>query len=441
MSDVDDRQPPSDVNAEQCVLGACMMSTKALDDAAGLVIADDFYLPRHGELFAAMLTMRETGLAVDPVSLGHHMGNRLIAVGGLPFIHDLMAAPPTASNVAYHCEIVTAMATRRRLSMAGQRVSQLAHDKSQDPEDIVESARGLLDDVAHVTRRNVDVEEIGNASKLVLAELAEPEQSALSTGWRRLDDLHLGGLRPGTLTIVGARPSVGKSVIVGDMALDAALHGHGALFISLEMTRTELICRMLSNLASVPLSRLLRHQLGGYDGEDWKRVQKAHDRLDGIPLGMTQNPYLGLTSIRSLARDRARTARGLRLIVVDYLGLINPADKKQDRRIQVDAISRGLKLMAKELEVAVVAACQLNRGPEQRVDKRPSLADLRESGSIEQDADNVWLLYREPEDPADPTAGREIEVIVAKNRQGPTGSVQLEWVPEYCRAVSQASGF
>ena len=424
------RMPPSDLDAERALLGACMLLPAALDDAIETVRPDDFYRPGHGEIFAAMIGMRDNGHEVDPVTVAAHLGDRIGKVGGHPYLIDLYSSPPTAANAGYYADIVTGHAVRRRLIAAGQRAMQLGYTADASPADTVERARQALDLVAASARGDVRAVEIDELGAAALTRYASPEPPALSTGWPDLDRIMSGGFRPGTVTVIGARPAVGKTLVGANIAAAAALAGHGGLFVSLEMTKDELTDRIISNLASVDLEKLTRHQLSQHD---WRAVEDATDKLRGMPLAVIDEPYLSITGIRAHARDRTRTARGLSLLVVDYLGLVRPADAKRDRREQVDAISRGLKLLAKELHIPVVALHQLNRQSEMRANKRPALSDLRESGAVEQDADTVWLLHRDPDEEE---RRFELEVIVAKNRQGRTGSVSLQWAPHYARAGS-----
>ncbi|GEL19314.1 replicative DNA helicase [Pseudonocardia asaccharolytica] len=428
----DERLPPADLDAERALLGACMHGQRALDTAVEILDPRDFYRPAHAELFAAMVAMRDTGREVDPVTLAAHLGDRLAKLGGHPHLIDLYGAPPTAANTAHYAEIISDAAVRRRLLEAGQRAIQLAHTASDDPAENVERARAALDDVAAQARGEAQAVEIDDLAGRALLRYQNPAPRGVSTGWPDMDEILSGGYRPGHLTVVGARPAVGKSLVACCTAAAVALDGHGVLVVSLEMTEAELTDRILANLASVDLGRLTRHEL---TERDWQAVEHAADRLRGLPLAVVDHPHLGLTGIRSLARDRARSPRGLSLLVVDYLGLVRPADPRLPRQEQVAGISRGLKLLAKELEVHVLALHQLNRQSEMRANRRPVLADLRESGAIEADADAVWLLHR---DDADETSRYELEVLVAKNRHGRTGNVGLAWNPQYARAGSLA---
>lgn len=430
-------QPPQDLAAEQSVLGGMMLSRDAIADVVeALAGPADFYKPAHQSVYECILELFVRGDPADAVTVAAELHRRgdLGRLGGAPYLHSLIAAVPTASNAHYYAEIVAEKAILRRLIQAGTRVVQLGHHGNEAGEvaDVVERARASLDEVALVARGGTRAAEIDDLAAEALTRYANPAPAGVPTGCPDLDGILGGGLRPGTLTVIGARPATGKTVVGMCLALNAAQRGHGALFVSLEMTEAELTDRVLANLGSIRLGHLITHKLSD---RDWEAVQSAVDRLHGMPLAIVDNPHMGLVGIRSLARDRLRTPRGLGLLVVDYLSLMLPADPKAPRHEQVAAMSRGLKLLAKELLVPVVALHQLNRNPEGRQDRRPSMSDLRESGAVEQDADNVWLLHR-PE-PGDPREG-EIDFIIAKNRQGATGVVTQLWAPQYARVSSFA---
>lgn len=425
-----DTPPPADIDAERAVIGACLTTPRALDSCAEIVTVDDFYRPAHADLFAAMLAMREAGREVDPLTVADHLGDQIVRLGGAPYLLDCTAAVPTAANAAYYAEIVADAATRRRLSDAALRINQLAHHglgPGIEVADLVERSRATLDAVAAGARG--DVETIGLADLVddALDRYESPQPPSLSTGWAALDDALAGGLRPGTLTIIGARPNVGKTILGANLATNAASAGHGVILFSLEMPRAELTDRIIASVADVRLHNITTRTLSPVD---WSRVRTAATRLRSWPLHINDHPNLGLTGIRSLARDRLRTARGLGLIVIDYVGLIRPADPRVPRQEQVAAFSRGLKLLAKELDVPVVALAQVNREAARSETQRPQLHQLRESGAIEADADAVWLLHR----PTELARAGEIDVGIAKNRHAALTTVTLLWEPHHARA-------
>lgn len=418
--------PPWDERAEQSALGATMLSSRALADIVETLQPEDFYKPHHQVIYRAVLRLEQAGQPVDPVTLGSELErhNELERVGGAPFLHTLMSACPTAANAPYYADRVLEQATRRGLLQASQRIAQLACNSTASADEFVEDARQTLDQVTTRSRTDAPVHDLDDLAANALARYAAPEPPSLSTGDAQLDGL-LGGLRPGTLTVIGARPGVGKSVLGINIATHAASRGEGALLVSLEMPETEVTDRVLANIASVELDRITKHRLSP---NCWGRLRDASVTMKGWPLRVVDQANLSLAGIRSVARDHVRTPRGLGVLVVDYLQLIRPADPRAPREQQVASFSRGLKLLAKELGLPVVALAQVNRGSEQRSDRRPVLADLRESGSIEADADAVLLLHHDPEHPG------EIETTAAKNRHGRIGTVHLAWSPHYARA-------
>lgn len=426
-------QPPQDIDAERAVLAAMLNSTNAIDDVAGMLRGADFYRPAHQIIFDTIIDVHRDGGRPDPVTVGDRLGSELRRVGGTEYLLDLYGALLVAANADYYAEVISAKAVLRRLSEAGQRVYQWAHTSVTGPDvdGLLDRARAAVDE-ATASYRNRSHEEgawIGDLAKAALDRYAQPKLPGLATGWADVDQILNGGLRPGQLVIVGARTGVGKSVVGINLAVEASRAGRGVVFASLEMDRDEITDRVLAQVASVELGSLTRHQLSP---DEWLRVEKASGQLQGVPLRVEDASSLSLARLRSLARDQRRHVAGLGLVVADYLQLLNGADPRVPREQQVAQFSRELKLLAKELRVPVVALSQLNRMSEQRTDKRPTKADLRESGSIEQDADIIVLLWRDPA----PEHDGEIAFIVDKHRQGRTGDVYLQWAPHYARARS-----
>ncbi len=426
---MNDLMPPCDLNAEQAVLGSVLLAPQARREVGEILGVEDFYRPAHQAIYAASLTLMQGAQGVDVITVAAELERRgdLVRVGGPPYLHTLLAAVPTTANVAYYADIVAAKAVQRRMIEAGTRIVQMGYASDSDSiTDTVSRARAELDKLSSAVVAG-DVVEMAELVPEALAELEQPLAPGYPTGFVDLDDVLGGGLHPGTLTIIGARPGVGKSILCLQFAAGVAKAGYGALMFSLEMSRSELMGRFFADAATIELTRLHGHTL---DDDDWRRLMAKTPTIAAWPLAVADIPRIGLVGIAARARDRAATPRGLALVVVDYLQLVTPSDPKATREQQVSALSRGLKLLARELNVPVVAAAQLNRGPEQRTDKRPVLSDLRESGAIEADADTVMLLHDEPD-----KAG-ELEVILAKNRHGPRSAVRLSWTPAYARARS-----
>lgn len=416
--------------AEACVLGAMMLDNRVIDDIAATLTGPDFYKPIHEVVYDAILTLHHDGERPDPVRVAARVGSGLAPVGGAVYLHTLVSNTPFSAAGPKYAEQVAEHALRRSLVDAAQRIRQRA-ESDMPAATAVEDARKILEDATSATRRA----DNGLDASALLAEtldaLEQGEDTGIETGWADLDH-RVNGLRPGQLAIIGARPGVGKSVIAANLAAHVCRSGHGVHLASLEMTRREVMNRMLSATASVDLSLLMNHRLRE---SDWARIGDKAMAINSWPLWVDETPSQSLQQLRS----RARTTAGrvdLGLVVVDYLQLMRPRDRKVPREQQVGELSEGLKALAKELSVPVVALAQVNRGPMDRHDKRPAMSDLRESGRIEADADHVWLLHREDLVAKDSTSG-VMEVLVAKNRNGVAGgTVELQFQGHYSRAVS-----
>jgi replicative DNA helicase len=433
VTGVMDHQPPQDLAAERAVLGAMMRSADAVADVAELLDDAELYQPAHQAIYRAILAVHRDGIVPDPVAVSDKLAQRgeLTHTGGDKYLLDLYAGVNIARNAEYYAEIISGKASLRRLAAAAQRITHLAHSGAGGAEldEVLDQARAAVDaaTAGYRNRRHDEGTNIGDLALAALDRYAQPQPPGLATGWADLDDMLSGGIRPGNLAVVGARPSIGKSVLGINLAVTAARTGTGALFASLEMHRDEVMDRIFASLAAIELDNLTSHKLSD---DDWARVQYWAVQLQEVPLRIEDTPELSLARLRALARDRTRHPAGLGLVVADYLQLMRPTDSRAHRQEQVAELSRGLKLLAKELAVPVVALAQLNRKVEDRADKRPGLSDLRESGAIEQDSDIVMLMWD------DPDRVGERQVNVAKNRQGRTGDVRLSWSPHYARMRS-----
>lgn len=432
VADESEAAPLADVNAEQAVLGAMMLSGSAAEMVIETGIrSSDFYRPAHATIYAAITVALATGEPTDMVAIAHALAStgELTRVGGAPYLHTLIASVPTAANGGWYAQVVHGFAARRRLVESAVRIAQVAQDLSRDVPDAVNAAQSILH-AATVADTRSSVDRIGDLVDAALDDILSdrgPERG-LSTGLGSLDDV-IGGLKPGQLVIVAGRPGGGKSVVGMDMARAAAIHrGVPTAVFSLEMTKTELMQRVFAAECGVNLTRIMN---GGLHDEERARLHAGALRIRKAPMFVDDTAPNDLGSIRSTAR-RIQQRSGLGLIVVDYLQLVRAAVARDSRHQEVGEVSSGLKLLAKELGVPVVAACQLNRNSESRTDRRPALSDLRESGSLEQDADVVILLHRpDYHDPEHERAG-EIDLILGKNRHGPqetvTAAAQLDKV-------------
>ena len=426
--------PPQNLEAERAVLGAMLTSQHVIDDVTPILAGGDFYRPAHEAIWDAIVAVHRSGDRPDPVLVSKALGPELAKIGGPMYLADLISveSAPVPSSAVHYANLVLDAAIARRLVDAAIGIRQRA-ESTEDIRATAEDARRMIDEAA--SQASNVATGIGAADLLneTINALDDDHDPGLSTGWADLDH-YVNGLRPGQLAIVGARPSVGKSVIAANLAAHACKVGVGVHFASLEMTRREVMQRMLSAHATVDLGRLMNHKL---DDGDWARLGKKSPDVSSWPLWVDEAQSQSLLQLRARARTTARRLP-LGLIVVDYLQLMAPRDRRVPREQQVGEISEGLKGLAKELHVPVVALAQVNRGSADRTDKRPLMSDLRESGRIEADADHVWLLHRQ--DLVDPksTTG-ELEVQVAKNRNGVAGStVLLSFQGHYSRAVSRA---
>lgn len=417
-----DLDVPVDRDAERAVLGAALISQASLDDAANIVTPADFYDPRHEAIFAAALALSRTGVQPDPVTVADHLGSDLARMGGPAYLHELVASVPTHANATHYAGIVSEMATRRRLVAAGRRVVEMSLARDTAPTDLVDLARAAVDACAPD-----DQDDAPHAVAVWQAIDALDEGPGIPTAWPSITDT-IAGWKKGCLYLVGARPAVGKSVVAINAVLDVARRGATGMLFSLEMSKVELYHRMLSNVGSVR-GEVLQHR--ALDAESAQALSKAAEHIAALPLVVDDRAGMTVAQIRARVRREQRRGK-VGLVAVDYLGLIRPPAEtlRMGRREQVDAISRDLKLMAKELDVPVLALAQLNRGSEARLDKRPTLSDLRESGALEQDSDVVFLLHR---DTTDPVNGANLHVLVAKNRHGPARALSLIFRGHYSR--------
>jgi replicative DNA helicase len=436
-----DRTPPQDVAAEQSVLGGMLLSKDAIADVVEVLRPDDFYRPAHQTIYDAILDLYGRGEPADAITISAELTrDGLIAkIGGAPYLHTLIASVPTAANAGYYAQIVRERAILRRLVDAGTRIVQLGYGAASgmggDVDDVVDRAQQAVYDVTE--RRTSDdyvrLEEVLQQAFDEIEAMGSRgnELYGVPTGFHDLDEL-TNGLHAGQLIVVAGRPAMGKSTIGLDLLRSASIkHGQTSVMFSLEMGRSEITMRLLSAEARILLKNL---RTGGMTDDDWNRLARKMGEIADAPLFIDDSPNLSMMEIRAKAR-RLKQRHELKLIVVDYLQLMSSPKKVENRQQEVAEMSRSLKLLAKELEVPVVAISQLNRGPEQRQDKRPQLADLRESGAIEQDADMVMLLHREDfYERASPRAG-EADLIVAKHRNGPTGTIVVSSQLHYSRFV------
>ncbi|MDR2723456.1 MAG: replicative DNA helicase [Cellulomonadaceae bacterium] len=436
-----DRTPPQDLGAEMSVLGGMLLSKDAIADVVEAIRGNDFYKPAHEQIYDAIIDLYGRGEPADAITVSAELNKRgeLSRIGGAPYLHDLMAGVPTAANAGYYARIVRERAVLRKLVEAGTKIVQLGYaTDGGDVDDIVNNAQA---EVYAVTERRASEDYLpvadiigGTMDEIEAAGNRDAGMVGVPTGFNGLDRL-TNGLHPGQMVIIAARPAIGKSTLAIDFARSASIkHGMTSVVFSLEMSRNEITMRLLSAEAKVALQKM---RSGNMAAEDWQKLAGVMGKISEAPLFIDDSPNMSLMEIRAKAR-RLKQRHDLKLVVIDYLQLMSSGKRVESRQQEVSEFSRALKLLAKELEVPVIALSQLNRGPEQRGDKKPMMSDLRESGSIEQDADVVILLHREDAyEKESPRAG-EADLIVAKHRNGPTDTITVAFQGHYSRFVDMA---
>ncbi|MEP6600027.1 MAG: replicative DNA helicase, partial [Actinomycetota bacterium] len=418
-----DRSPPQDVAAEQSVLGGMLLSKDAIADVVEVLRPTDFYRPAHQLVYDAILDLYGRGEPADPVTVSAELvRSGLIArVGGAEYLVTLIQTVPTAANAGYYAQIVAERATLRRLVTAGTRIVQMGYDTASGGAGIVGSVDDVVDraqaEIYDVTERRTS-EDYVHIETLLQGTMDEIDRisatggigTGIPTGFSRLDEI-TNGLHPGQMVTVAGRPGSGKSTLALDFARSAAIkHGKPTVVFSLEMGKLEIMMRLFAAEALVPLRNM---RSGHMSDQDWTRMARRSGDLAEAPLFIDDSPNLTMMEIRAKSR-RLRQRHGLQMIVIDYLQLMTSGKRVESRQQEVSEFSRAIKLLAKELDVPVVALSQLNRGPEQRTDKRPVLSDLRESGSIEQDSDLVLLVHREDMYERESPRAGEADIIIAK---------------------------
>lgn len=435
---------PASPESEAAILGAMLTSREAVTAVVDRLDTRDFYIPRNVYIFEAIVKTWSDGVDSDVVVVGGALedAGHLDDAGGLLGLHELYRNAAPAGSVSWHINRVTESAVLRRLQGAGAKISQLS--ASVSPSEASTAVAHAQDALAEVPRSDRSATTtVGDAMAGVMEDLEAVEHGGVAgtepvpTGLVDLDALTNGGLRPGQLIIAGARPGMGKTTLALDLLRSAAVtHGKTALMFSLEMSTAEVTQRVLSAESRVPFVRMQR---GECDQTDWSKMATAADRLADVPLLINDDAATTMMTIQSTAR-RLDQQHDLGLIVVDYLQLLTAGAKSENRQQEVAGFSRQLKLLAKDLKVPVVAAAQLNRGVENRGnDAKPRLADLRESGSIEQDADIVMFIDRPELNDPNSAQGGEAEIIVAKHRGGSTGSVRVASQLNICRFANLAA--
>ena len=437
-----DRVPPQNIEAEQAVLGAMMIDREAISKATELLRDNDFYRQDHRAVFQVIVDLFNSNQAVDMVTVTEALkkAGKLEDVGGIQFITYLANAVPTAANVSYHAKIVEEKSLLRQLISVSTQIAGSGYEGSEDVNTLLDNAERMILGVSErkISRDFAPIKEVVMSAVDRIDELYNKKGgiTGLATGFIDFDHL-TSGLQPSDLILIAARPSMGKTALVLNMAQNIAIREKKAVaFFSLEMSKEQLVQRMLCSEASIDSSRL---RIGELEDKDWEKLIWAADGLSQAQIFIDDTPGITVMEMRAKAR-RLKVEHDLQLVVIDYLQLMQGSGKKnsENRQQELSDISRSLKALARELNVPVVALSQLSRSVESRQSKRPMLSDQRESGALEQDADLVGFLYREDYYDRDTENKNITELIIAKHRNGPVDTVKLFFHKQFTRFANLA---
>jgi replicative DNA helicase len=441
MSRLFEQLPPHALEAEMSLLGAMLVEPQVIGDVVMVVRSgEDFFKPANGAIFEAMVQLYDKHAALDIVQLNQLLVDRgaLEAVGGIGYLVELAQAVPSAANAAHYARLVREKSMIRQLIETAGEILHDAYTSAEDARAILENAEQQIFRIAQQSEQS-QIESLHDLIRQTMQMLEANEGKQLTgigTGFAELDQM-TSGFQKGELIIVAARPSMGKTALALNIAEQIALRGHGIGIFSLEMGRQQLVQRMLAARSGIDSHRLRRNMLRP---DDYRALMGACDELLEAPVFIDDTPGLSLLQLRAKARRMAQK-HDIRAVIIDYLQLMSSGRRAESRQMEVSEISRGVKAMARELNVPVVCLSQLNRAAEQREGHRPRMSDLRESGSIEQDADVIAMLHREEyyhrSDPRwaedNPEKLGVAELILAKQRNGPTGTVMLSWIEQSMR--------
>ncbi|AST05934.1 replicative DNA helicase [Anoxybacillus flavithermus] len=440
MTDIfTDRLPPQNIEAEQAVLGAILLEPSALTTASEILIPEDFYRAAHQKIFRTMLQLSDRGEPVDLVTVTSELAdaNALEEVGGVSYLTELANAVPTAANVHYYAKIVEEKSILRRLIRTATSIAQDGYTREDEVDDVLNEAERKILEVSQRKNtsgfQNIKDVLVQAYDNIEMLHNRKGEITGIPTGFIELDRM-TAGFQRSDFIIVAARPSVGKTAFALNIAQNVATRtGENVAIFSLEMGAQQLVMRMLCAEGNINAQNL---RTGKLTPEDWGKLTMAMGSLSNAGIFIDDTPNIRVSEIRAKCR-RLKQEQGLGMILIDYLQLIQGSGRNRENRQQeVSEISRSLKALARELDVPVIALSQLSRSVEQRQDKRPMMSDLRESGSIEQDADIVAFLYRDDYYDKESENKNIIEIIIAKQRNGPVGTVQLAFVKEYNKFVN-----
>lgn len=429
------RVPPHSIEAEQSVVGAMLIDKDAITTASEIICGDDFYQTAYGVVFDSVVELFNEGKPVDLVTLQNRLKEKEVSeeISSLEFVRDLVAAVPTSANVKYYAEIVAEKATLRKMIRLNEEIANACYLAKEPVEAIMERTEKKVFEL--VQNRNtgdyVPIKQVvlNALDKIEKASKTQGTVTGIATGFLDLD-YKTAGLQPSDLILVAARPSMGKTAFVLNIAQHVAFKQNKTVAIfSLEMSKEQLVNRMFSLESNVDAQHLRTGQLSD---QEWEKLIESAGVIGRSNLIIDDTPGISISELRSKCR-KYKMEHNLSMIIIDYLQLMSGSGRSESRQNEISEISRSLKAVARELSVPVLALSQLSRAVEQRPDHRPMLSDLRESGAIEQDADVVMFIYRDDYYHKDSDKKGVAEIIVAKQRNGPIGTVDLAWLPEYTK--------
>lgn len=440
---VDQYVEPADIDAEKAVLGSMMKNPDAVSDVIDVLKADDFYLKEHQDIFKVMYGMFSDNVAIDLMTTYSALKTQNLAdfVGGMTYLTRLVDEAVVSSNAKYYAATVADKSKMRQLIKEAEMIKESAYSSELAPEDILDHAEQRIMEIAHRAQRKnyTEINEVlvENIKEIQLLEKNKGKLPGIETGFKKVDEI-LGGLQRSDMIILAARPGAGKTAFALNIAAHAATVGHKVMVFSLEMPNSQLGQRLLASTAMVPMDAL---RTGNVSADEWDSISDAQDMFEKADLVIDDSSVITPVEMKNKCRRFKAEKGGLDLIVIDYLQLMSMGGYRiEQREKEIGAITRAIKILAKELDCAVILLSQLNRGPETRTGHKPQLSDLRDSGSIEQDADVVIFLkrddyYEDDDEPAntDSNTGLTCQVHIAKHRNGATGIINLAWVPKYTK--------
>ncbi len=433
-----ERELPYNKEAEIGVIGCVLVNGNSVAASAEIIKPDDFYFGANREIYSVVMSLFNENIPIDIVTVSDRLAqaDKLDAVGGITYLTAAVTSVATTENVVYHCKIIKEKSVLRRLIKSAAAISELAYDGEGELERILERSEQLIFDVS-ATREQSDIVPVSEVLMQTYQHMVENSQregnlTGEATGFDYLDKA-MGGLHGGELILIAARPAMGKSSLAVNIAEHIAIkNGKTVAVFNLEMPKEQLVRRILCSQAMVDSKKMLT---GDFTGDDWQRICRVLDKVDASPLYIDDSATVTVSEIRAKCR-RLKQTKGLSLIVIDYLQLMQSGSRTESRQQEVAEISRSLKILAKELDVPVIALSQLSRAVETRKDRRPMLSDIRESGSIEQDCDIVMFLYRDEYYNPDTEDKNMAECIIAKHRNGKPDTIKLGWQGQYTKFIN-----